>query len=213
MKLGDNMYLAIKEDGENEIIINKSRFICSISRANTEEEANEFIKQIRKKHYNATHNCTAYIVGEDKLHQKANDNGEPSGTAGIPMLEVLRKNELTDTVCVVTRYFGGIKLGAGGLIRAYGQAVSEVIKKVGMIEKKKMQEIKVTLDYTQIGLLDAKLSDYDVIEKTFLEKVIYHYLVFVDEVDHFINSLVELTNNQITYELKEISLREVDYKK
>lgn len=205
------MYLTIKNNGENEIIINKSRFICTISRASTKEEADEFIKQIRKKYYNATHNCYAYIIGEDSLIQKANDDGEPSGTAGIPMLEVLKKNNLTDVVCVVTRYFGGIKLGAGGLIRAYGSSVSEAIKKIGIIQKKYMQKIVVELDYTQIGILNHKLSNYQVIDKEFLETVFYTYLVDIDDIDNFINNLIELTNDKIKYQIGEKVLCEVDY--
>jgi len=207
------MYLAIKESAENEIIINKSRFICFISRANTESQAIEIIKGIKKKHYNANHNCSAYIIGENGIHQKANDDGEPSGSAGIPMLEVLRKNNLTDTVCVVTRYFGGTKLGAGGLIRAYGQSVSEVIKQVGIIEKKKMQLIEVEVEYSQIGLLDAKFNEYVVINKIFLEKVFYTFQISLNVVESFINSLIEATSNQIQYQLKDITICEVNYKK
>ncbi len=204
------MYLAIKESGNHEIIINKSRFICFINRAETENEALEFIKKIKKTHYNATHNCSAYIIGEDKLYQKANDDGEPSGTAGIPMLEVLRKHNLTDTVCVVTRYFGGIKLGTGGLIRAYGQAVNETIKKVGIIQKKKMQLLEIELNYAQIGLFDNKLNKYDIINKTFLEKVYYTFRVDIDEVQLFINDIIDLTGDNISYKLKDITMCEVD---
>ncbi|QVK17771.1 YigZ family protein [Mycoplasmatota bacterium] len=207
------MYLTIKENGENEIIINKSRFICSIYRANTEAEAMSFIKRIKKINYNATHNCSAYIVGENGIHQKANDDGEPSGTAGIPMLEVLRKNHLTDTVCVVTRYFGGTKLGAGGLIRAYGQAVSQVINKIGIIEKRKMRLIEVEADYAQIGLLDSKFTQYLLINKVFLEKVYYTYQIDLNQVQLFIDYLVDLTKNNISYQLKDITMCEVIYEK
>lgn len=211
IRIGDFMYLTIKNSGENELIINKSRFICHISRANTKEEAEEFIKTIRKKHYNATHNCYAYIIGKDRLLQKANDDGEPSGTAGIPMLEVLRKNNLTDIVCVVTRYFGGIKLGAGGLIRAYSNSVSEAIKVVGIVQIKTMQKIIVELEYAQIGLFDHKLSNYQVINKEYTEKVKYTYLVDIDNVDNFINYIIELTNDKISYQITEQELCEVDF--
>ncbi len=211
--VGDKMYLAIKTMGENEIIINKSRFICTISRATSEKDAAEFIRKMKKKYYNASHNCSAYIIGEDCIHQKANDDGEPSGTAGVPMLEVLRKNHLTDTVCVVTRYFGGIKLGAGGLIRAYGQSVSEVIKQIGIIERKKMQLIEVNADYSQIGLLDTKFNAYLVINKEFLEKVTYTFQINIDEVDSFIQYLVDLTNNHISYLFKELTMCEINFDK
>ena len=119
-------YFTVKGYGEHEIIIEKSRFICYVSRATTEEEAQSFIQNIKKKHWDATHNCSAYLIGAHDQIQKANDDGEPSGTAGVPMLEVLKKRKLKDTVVVVTRYFGGIKLGAGGLIRAYSKSTSEL---------------------------------------------------------------------------------------
>ncbi|NLC94836.1 MAG: YigZ family protein [Bacilli bacterium] len=205
------MYLAIKQYTEIELIINKSRFIAQINRAETEEEALEFIKQIKKKHYNATHNCSCYIIGPDKMIQKQNDDGEPSGTAGIPMIEVLRKNNLTDTVVVVTRYFGGIKLGASGLIRAYSQAVSEAIKASGIIEKKLMRLIDVHFDYSLIGLLEHKLSSYEVINRTYLEKVCFTYRIDEDKVQAFLAYLIDLTNNNIKYELKDFTLCEVDY--
>ncbi len=108
-------YNTVKGYGEHEIIIERSRFITYVNRVETEEEAQEFIASIKKKHHDANHNCSAYMIGENNLIQKANDDGEPSGTAGVPMLEVIKKRDLKDTVVVVTRYFGGIKLGAGGL--------------------------------------------------------------------------------------------------
>lgn len=111
-------YYTVKQEDFDQLIIQKSRFIGYVKRVETEEEAQEFIQTIKKKHHDATHNCSAYMVGEHNQIQKANDDGEPSGTAGVPILEVLKKQDLKDTVVVVTRYFGGIKLGAGGLIRA-----------------------------------------------------------------------------------------------
>ena len=102
-------YYTVKGYGEHEIVIQKSRFIAHVNRAETEEEAQQFIQEIKKKHWNATHNCSAYLIGENDQIQKANDDGEPSGTAGVPMLEVLKKRNIKDTVVVVTRYFGGRK--------------------------------------------------------------------------------------------------------
>src|SRR5690625_6094223 len=115
-------YFTVKHSGEDQLMIQKSRLIGYVRRVETEDEAHEFINEIKKKHYDATHNCSAYIIGENDQIQKANDDGEPSGTAGIPMLEVLKRQHLKDTAVVVTRYFGGVKLGAGGLIRAYGRS-------------------------------------------------------------------------------------------
>ncbi len=109
-------------------MIQKSRFIGYVKRVETEEDAQAFVQEIKKKHHDATHNCSAYMVGEHNQVQKANDDGEPSGTAGVPILEVLKKKDLKDTAVVVTRYFGGIKLGAGGLIRAYSSTTSQASK-------------------------------------------------------------------------------------
>src|SRR5690625_3970862 len=125
------IYYTVKTDGTHEINIQKSRFIGYIARVTSEDKAQSFIQTIKKKHYDATHNCSAYLIGEHDQIQKANDDGEPSGTAGVPMLEVLKKLSLKNTVVVVTRYFGGVKLGAGGLIRAYSKVTSETIKSTG----------------------------------------------------------------------------------
>ncbi|MGL5207238.1 MAG: YigZ family protein, partial [Acidaminococcaceae bacterium] len=119
-------------DFQHEIVIDKSRFICTLKKVATEEEAQEFIKEIKKKYWDATHNCSAYIVGETGMAQRSSDDGEPSGTAGLPMLEVLRKNHLHNVAAVVTRYFGGIKLGAGGLVRAYTNSVATAIEGAGI---------------------------------------------------------------------------------
>ena len=129
-----NLY-TISCDFQHEIVIEKSRFICTLKKVATEEEAQEFIKEIKKKYWDATHNCSAYIVGENAMAQRSSDDGEPSGTAGLPMLEVLRKNNLHNVAAVVTRYFGGVKLGAGGLVRAYTSSVASAIEEAGIAEK------------------------------------------------------------------------------
>lgn len=122
----------IVKDFRHEIVIEKSRFICTLKKVQNETEAQEFIKNTKKEFWDATHNCSAYVV--DELAQRSSDDGEPSGTAGIPMLEVLRKNHLVQTAAVVTRYFGGIKLGAGGLVRAYTNSVAEAVRASGIAE-------------------------------------------------------------------------------
>ena len=125
----------IVRDFQQEIVIEKSRCTCTLKKVATEEEAQDFIKETKKKYWDATHNCSAYIVGESGAAQRSNDDGEPSGTAGLPMLEVLRKNNLHNVAAVVTRYFGGIKLGAGGLVRAYTNSVAAAIEEAGIAEK------------------------------------------------------------------------------
>lgn len=139
----------IQKDYVKEIIIEKSRFICTLKKVATEEEAQEFIKAMKKQYWDATHNCSAYIV--DALAQRSSDDGEPSGTAGIPMLEVLKKNELVGTAAVVTRYFGGIKLGAGGLVRAYSGSVAGAIKECGLAERVLMTNYSFTYDIGRVG--------------------------------------------------------------
>lgn len=139
----------IQKDYVKEIIIEKSRFICTLKKVDSEEEAQEFIKAMKKQYWDATHNCSAYIV--DALAQRSSDDGEPSGTAGIPMLEVLKKNELVGTAAVVTRYFGGIKLGAGGLVRAYSGSIAGAIKECGLAERVLMTNYSFTYDIGRVG--------------------------------------------------------------
>lgn len=142
-------FKTIKENGTSEEEIKKSRFICHVKRVETEEEAREFITKIKKEHYKANHNCSCFIVGERADIKRSSDDGEPSGTAGVPMLTVLENNELTNVVAVVTRYFGGIKLGAGGLIRAYTESVAKAIREIGLVIVKEQVGITTTLTYAQ----------------------------------------------------------------
>ena len=191
----------IKSAHETEIVINKSRFIASIYPAETEEEAKAFIQSKKKEHHDATHNCSSYIIGPTMLIQKANDDGEPSGTAGVPMLEVLKKQQLHNVVVVVTRYFGGIKLGAGGLIRAYGSAVSQVIKEIGRIILLDAIPFEITLDYDQTGRFEHELqqTDYQLVDTSYTDKVTYTINVIASEEDNFISFLNEV--NQGKYDL------------
>ncbi|GIN39748.1 YigZ family protein [Heyndrickxia oleronia] len=205
-------YYTVKGDGEHEIIIQKSRFIAHIHRATTEEEALHFIQEIKKKHWNATHNCSAYMIGQQNQIQKANDDGEPTGTAGIPMLEVLKKRDLKDTVVVVTRYFGGIKLGAGGLIRAYGKSTSEGINATGIVERKRMTIITTKIDYTWLGKIENELrsSIYQIKDIHYLDHVEIETYVEEDDHETFINWITELTNGQATITVGESLYLEFD---
>ncbi len=201
-------YYTVKGHGENEITIERSRFIAHVARVETEEAAQEFIAKIKKQHWDATHNCSAYMIGENNLIQKANDDGEPSGTAGVPMLEVLKKRDLKDTVVVVTRYFGGIKLGAGGLIRAYGKATSEGLNATGVVERKLMRIIKTKIDYTWLGKVENEVrsSHYQLKEIHYLDAV--EVEVYVEEAakEKFVDWMTELTNGQ-----GEISEGDIEY--
>ena len=191
-------YYTVKQAGEHEINIQRSRFIAHIKRAETENEAQEFIQAMKKKHWDATHNCSAYLIGENDQIQKANDDGEPSGTAGVPILEVLKKRKLKDTVVVVTRYFGGIKLGTGGLIRAYGKATSEGLEAIGIVERKLTQIIHVKIDYTWLGKIEKKLraSDYKIKEIHYFDIVEVETYVDESQVMAFMDWMVEITNGQ-----------------
>ncbi|WP_059171920.1 YigZ family protein [Bacillus sp. FJAT-27445] len=192
------VYRTVKQTGTNEIIIEKSRFIAHSARAQSEAEAQEFIAEIKRIHRDATHNCSAYLIGENDQIQKANDDGEPSGTAGVPILEVLKKRKLKDTVIVVTRYFGGIKLGAGGLIRAYGKAASEGLNAAGIVERILTQSMKVSVNYTWIGKLENELRNapYVLNGVDYAEKAIFDVFVKENEADVFTAWVTELTNGQ-----------------
>ncbi|MEN2467458.1 YigZ family protein [Ornithinibacillus sp. FSL M8-0202] len=193
-----NYYTVNKDGGSHEIVIQKSRFIGTIKRVETEEEAQSFIQEMKRKYHDATHNCSAYIIGEHDHIQKANDDGEPSGTAGVPMLEVLKKQNLKDTAVVVTRYFGGIKLGAGGLIRAYGSSTSEAIKAVGIIKRQLMKGISIMVDYTLLGKLENELRNSEHMLETiqYLENV--EFIVYVEDGQEtaFQEWMTDLTNGQ-----------------
>lgn len=205
-------YKSIKETGEHEIVIQKSRFIAHLKRTETEEEAILFIDKIKKKHWNATHNCSAYLIGENDLIQKANDDGEPSGTAGVPMLEVLKKRQLKDTTVVVTRYFGGIKLGAGGLIRAYGSAVSEGLNNLGIVARTLCNTIETVVDYTWLGKIENEIrqSSYPLKKIDYLDKVSIHTYVKQTDQDTFISWMTEITNGQANIKVGETVYLEQD---
>lgn len=199
----DAGYLTVKGYGESEIVIQKSRFIAQVDRAANEEEAKAFVQRIKKRHWNATHNCSAYVIGEGNGIQKANDDGEPGGTAGVPILEVLLKKGLRDTVVVVTRYFGGIKLGAGGLIRAYGRAAAEGIESAGIVKRSLMRSMTAGFDYTWLGKIENELaaSPYVLKETRYSDRVEMDILVPMGEEDAFASWVAGLTNGQA--EIKE----------
>lgn len=193
-----NNYITVKGYGESEIIISKSRFLTYVERVETEEEAILFIDKIKKMHASATHNCSCYMIGEHDQIQKANDDGEPSGTAGVPMLEVLKKQGLKDTVVVVTRYFGGIKLGGGGLIRAYSKATTEGIAAAQVVERKLHYLMKIGIDYVWLGKIENEIrgSHYPLHDIQYAENVEIYVHVLKEEEQNFIDWITELTNGQ-----------------
>ncbi|ART78052.1 YigZ family protein [Sutcliffiella horikoshii] len=205
-------YYTVKGHGEHEIIIQKSRFIASVSRATTEDEALNFIQEIKKKYRDASHNCSAYLIGQHDQIQKANDDGEPSGTAGVPMLEVLKKKKLKDTVIVVTRYFGGIKLGAGGLIRAYGKAASEGLSATGLVERNLMQIMHTTIDYTLLGKVENEVrsSTYIIDHIDYQENVQVNVLIPASNKEDYLNWIIDLTQGKNNTTEGKLLYRETD---
>lgn len=205
-------YYTVKQAGVHEIIIQKSRFIGYVERVNSETEAQQFIQRIKKEHHDATHNCSAYIIGDHDEIQKANDDGEPSGTAGIPMLEVLKKQNLKNTAVVVTRYFGGIKLGAGGLIRAYGSTTSETIKTIGVVRGELMQGFLLTFEYPQLGMIENHLrqSPHIIDNIHYVENVQMLVYVAIDQVNSFQEEMINLTNDTINLDETDKKYVEID---
>lgn len=194
-------YRTVKGYGREEIEINKSRFIAYVQRVETEAAAITFIEEIKKKHWNATHNCSAYLVGEQDQQQKADDDGEPSGTAGKPILEIIKKSELKDTVIVVTRYFGGIKLGAGGLIRAYGKSANTGIKASGIVVRQGHTRIAVEIEYSFLGVLENQLRSqgYIIAEKTFADKITLVVLEKLGQEEVLQQKIMDWTAGQVTF--------------
>ena len=189
-------FRTIKEDGQVQEEIKKSRFICHAKRVYSEEEARDFITAIKKEHYKATHNCSAFIIGERSEIKRTSDDGEPSGTAGVPMLGVIENHNLTNVCVVVTRYFGGIKLGAGGLIRAYAGSVALAVKEIGIIEIKEQAGIQIQMTYAQYQEYGNFLKEHHLmeLETNFTDQV--ETMIFVDKEnkEHIKSELIEFYN-------------------
>lgn len=203
-------FRTIKEDGQVQEEIKKSRFICHIKRVTTEDEARNFIQAVKKEHYKATHNCSAFILGEQSEMKRSSDDGEPSGTAGVPMLGVLENHQLTNVCAVVTRYFGGIKLGAGGLIRAYSSNVALAIKEIGIVHIKEQLGLRIALSYSQYQELPNFLKANHLQEQdtSFTEQVQTTIFVDKDDKDSVIEELIELFNGKI--DITDQGLRKVE---
>lgn len=174
----------IQKEIENTIIIQKSEFITHLFRVESVDEVNTILEAIRKKYYDATHNCYAYIIGDNQDIQKCSDDGEPAKTAGAPMMDVLKKNNMTNILAIVTRYFGGILLGAGGLVRAYSSSVSEALAKAKLYTTLDVVDFMITTSYSgyntilnikEINIVDTSFTD-SVIITGYVEKNIFNNL-------------------------------------
>ena len=203
-------FRTIKEDGQVQEEIKKSRFICHIKRVTTEDEARNFIQAVKKEHYKATHNCSAFILGERSEMKRSSDDGEPSGTAGVPMLGVLENHQLTNVCAVVTRYFGGIKLGAGGLIRAYSSNVALAIKEIGIVHIKEQLGLRIALSYSQYQELPNFLKANHLQEQdtSFTEQVQTTIFVDKNDKDSVIEELIELFNGKV--DITDQGLRKIE---
>ncbi|WP_329128894.1 YigZ family protein [Streptomyces sp. NBC_01476] len=189
-------YLTVAREGVHESEIKRSRFLCALAPAAAADTAQEFIRRIRKEHPAATHNCFAYVIGPDGRLHRASDDGEPGGTAGTPMLQVLLAREVRDTVAVVTRYYGGVQLGAGGLARAYGGAVSAALDNIGTIERRRLALVTVTADHQRAGRLENELraAGRTVRDVTYAAEVTFHLGVPEADLPAFRSWLADTTS-------------------
>ena len=174
-------YVVALQETQAEIIEKKSRFIATLRPVNSEEEAVAFIDEMKKKYWDARHNCSAFVIGENAGLTRCSDDGEPSGTAGRPMLEVLLGSGVRNIAVVVTRYFGGVLLGTGGLVRAYQSATKEALEQCELAEVIFGSMVEVIVDYTNVGKLQYLLSSYevDIVESEYGENV--RFVIFLRE--------------------------------
>lgn len=204
-------YKTIAATGSYEKVIKKSRFIAHIAQTFSEAEANDFIAQIRTQESGATHNCTAFIVMENVLIERMSDDGEPSGTAGSPILNVLQQQELQNVTVVVTRYFGGIKLGAGGLIRAYSSTTAEAVKEIGLVENRIQQGYELTIPYHMFDKFDnyARNQKINLENKQFTADVKCEIYLDLDNADEMVQNIKDMFQNQIILKETEKTYKQV----
>lgn len=204
-------YKTIAKTGSHEKEIKKSRFIAHIAQTFSEAEANEFIQKICEQESGATHNCTAFIVLENVKIERMSDDGEPSGTAGSPILNVLQQQDLQNVTVVVTRYFGGIKLGAGGLIRAYSSTTAEAVKEIGLVENRIQQGFELTIPYHMFDKFDnyARNEQITLENKQFTADVKCEIYLDLTNVDESIQNIKDLFQNQIIIKETEKKYKQV----
>ncbi len=191
-------YITVYQGGQGEIVEKKSRFIATVEPVHSEEEALAFLERVKKKYWDASHNCSAYVIGKDSHLQRYSDDGEPGGTAGRPMLEVLLGAGLCDTAVVVTRYFGGTLLGTGGLVRAYTKAVQEGLAQAAVIEKKLARRLRIGTDYNSIGKIQYLLGQagISILDSTYTDTVSLEILVPLALLQEIRDKLTEGTNGK-----------------
>lgn len=188
-------YQTIYKPGKAEVIEKKSRFIATVSEVHTKEEAEQFIAACKKKYFDARHNCSAYVINGEVVVSHCSDDGEPSGTAGRPMLDVILSREIRNVCIVVTRYFGGTLLGTGGLVRAYQKAVIEALDDSVLVEKHKGVKVEIVTNYNDVGKLQYFFAQNKIVElaSEYTEKVSFFVLIPEEEQEVHIKKIVELT--------------------
>ena len=191
--------------GQGEIVEKKSRFICTVLAVNTEDEAIVFIEKMRKQYWDATHNCFAYVIGERQQIQRCSDDGEPSGTAGRPMLDVLLGNKLSNAAVVVTRYFGGTLLGTGGLVRAYSKSTQVGLENSVVFEKCCGKQVSISTDYNGIGKLQYIVATMELhtLDTEYTDKVVVKLLVPEDKLDEMDKKVTEATSGKAKIEIED----------
>ena len=197
-------YTTVRQEAHIEFEEKRSLFIGHALHVETEEEAQSFIKQIKKKYSDATHNCFAYLLGDGSI-ARYSDDGEPQGTAGMPVLDVIRKNGVTDTVIVVVRYFGGILLGTGGLVHAYTEAALGALKAAKIIRYSTYSYFSLTVSYSDYQKITPALNDYGFVadDTDFTENVEIFGSVMAEDYEKIINKLTEITSGRCKFEFFE----------
>lgn len=205
-------YRMLKDNVETCFIEKKSKFISYVRPVYSEEEALQFLNSIRKKHYDASHNCYAFILGASMNIQRSSDDGEPSGTAGVPILEVLKKEQITNSIVIVTRYFGGVLLGAGGLIRAYTEGAARGIKAAGMVSVQPFFVYQLKMDYSHLSKLQYEIPkrDYIIENIEYLEDVTMRVLTAAELGGAFIEDIAQWTNGIVSVEFLGEQMLKVD---
>lgn len=208
---GDKMldsYKTISHTGTIELIEKKSRFIATVVEVNSQEEADMQLQKLKKTYYDAAHNCFAYQIGETNEIQRFSDDGEPQGTAGKPILDILKNEDIKNTLICVTRYFGGTLLGTGGLVRAYGRAAKEGLYAAGIIQKKRIQIFYLQMHYALAGKVQYLLNDknYTIRSAAYLETVTFEVEVLIGLADIFHEWISESTNAEVSIQRGEYGL-------
>jgi len=191
-------YTAPRATFQKELEIKKSIFLATLIPVKNEEEAHEAIAKMKKEKRDATHNCSAYRIGTERIYEKSSDDGEPQGTAGHPMLHVLQMNELTNTLAIVTRWFGGIKLGAGGLTRAYTQSLADAVKEADLVRYTPHEKYTVSFPYTTAGAFENHIKGTDIIvkDRQFSDKVTVTFLTLPDKAETHTRWLTDATGGK-----------------